>query len=309
MKTTFVAKVRQLRLTQACAALHVVPALPVGLPHRPVAPQNVGLLVGSMQVLPHLIVPDWHDTAHAPEVHTLPAAQVVPAVPGAGLTLSQSPEAPQKVRLVAGSMQVPPQLICVPAHVTAQVELTQILPLVAQFVPSVPGAALRLSQSPEAPQNVRLLVGSTHAPPHATCPPGQPQVPPLHTAPVPTLTLQLTPPAQAAPAPQWAASVAGSLQTPLHSTWVPGHTAAHAELTQKRPVDAQSLPAVPGAGLTLSQSPEAPQKVRLFVGSTHAPPQATWPPAQAQVPAIHRAPMPTATLQSTPPVHPAPAPQ
>jgi hypothetical protein len=92
---------------------------------------------------------------------------------------------------------------------------------------------------------VRLLVGSTHAPPHTICPPGHPHVPPLHNAPVPTVALQLTAPAQAAPAPQWAASVAGSMQTPAHSTCVPGHAAAHADPTQNRPVAAQSVPMLP----------------------------------------------------------------
>jgi len=51
----------------------------------------------------------------------------------------------------ASPMQTPPQLICVPGQVTAQVEATQILPSRAQLVPSVPGAGLTELQSPDAP--------------------------------------------------------------------------------------------------------------------------------------------------------------
>jgi hypothetical protein len=87
----------QLPAAQTCPPLQVVPALLPGVPFTqvPVAPQWVGSLLGSTHAPPQLMSGDAHEAPHVPEEQTVPAPQVLPAVPGAGLIVSQSPEAPQ----------------------------------------------------------------------------------------------------------------------------------------------------------------------------------------------------------------------
>jgi hypothetical protein len=115
-----------------------------------------------MQVPPQLICVPGHETVHTPLAHTLPAAQAVPALPLP--PAPHAPVAPHCVRLVCGSMQVPPQLICVPGQDTLHTPLAHTLPS-AQAVPALPPLA---PQPGVAPQKARLLLGSTQVPPHST---------------------------------------------------------------------------------------------------------------------------------------------
>ena len=89
----------------------------------------------------------------------------------------QSPLAPQYCRLVCGSVHAPPQVTCPAAHDTAHTPLVHTCPdghIEPAFAPA---------QSPEAPQNCRLLSGSTHTPPQFNCPARHVtlHIPPLHT--------------------------------------------------------------------------------------------------------------------------------
>jgi hypothetical protein len=52
-------------------------------------------LVGSTQTPPQLTCPEGQDVVQTPEAQTCPVGQTLPTVPGAGLMLSQSPDAPQ----------------------------------------------------------------------------------------------------------------------------------------------------------------------------------------------------------------------
>ena len=98
-----------------------------------------------MHTPPQLISVPGHDTWHEPLEQTFPLVHAVPAVPAAAL---HAPLAPQFEGLVLGSMQMPPQLICVPGHDTWHVPLLHTLPLV-HAMPAVPAAALH---APLAPQ-------------------------------------------------------------------------------------------------------------------------------------------------------------
>jgi hypothetical protein len=267
-KTTFAAKVKHEPPTHAWLAVQVAPAPPPPFPHAPVAPQYVGLLLGSMHVpapAPHFKRPP--PQTQEPEVHTCPIAeQLMPCeLPG---DPSHNPAAPQCVASVDGATQLPPQLIWPEGQETAQAPLLHNLPVSAQFSPS-----LAPWQLPTAPQYVWSDDGLMHAAPHAICPPGQPHVPPVQIAPVPTVVPQAAPaeaPLHAPEAPQCVALVCGSTQTPPHEICEPGQLTWHAPATHILPVSEQSSPM-----LTPAQLPEAPQYVRLVLGSMQAPPQAT----------------------------------
>ena len=99
----------QVPFAQTLPAAHDVPALPPATPHPAVAPQFGRLLNGSMQTPPQLICEPGHDTEQVPLPQTVPAAHGVPALPPA---TPHPAVAPQCVRLVSGSMQLPPQLVC-----------------------------------------------------------------------------------------------------------------------------------------------------------------------------------------------------
>lgn len=87
-----------------------------------------------MQTPPQSISAPGHDTAHTPSAQTFPFVQAAPALP----PLTPQPlVAPQLARLVAGSMQLPPQSISVPGQDTAQAPWLQALPLM-QTVPALP---------------------------------------------------------------------------------------------------------------------------------------------------------------------------
>ena len=187
-------QVLQVPPTQAWTAVQVLPALPVGLPHAPVAPQYAGLLAGSMQELPHLIesrrrtpdrcrrcrpprpadgaivragavaggttegavgrgidavaaADDLRGSAGQPAdsaLQTCPAGQTSPS-----LAPAQLPMAPQKVRSVAGSTQLPPQMICGEAQVSPQTPPLQTCP--GGAYDAVVGAAAVAGGAAEAP--------------------------------------------------------------------------------------------------------------------------------------------------------------
>ena len=94
-----------------------------------------------------------------PLPHTFPLPHGVPALPP--LARPHPAVAPQLLRLVCGSMQVPPQLICEPGHETWHVPLPQTLPFV-HAVPALPDPPT--PQAPVAPQCEGLESGSTQMP-------------------------------------------------------------------------------------------------------------------------------------------------
>jgi len=113
---------------------------------------------------PHLIKPDWQESAHAPPLQMLPAAQTAPMLPP-----RQLPDAPQWPAFVCGSMHELLQLICVPPHDTWHVAPMPTVPA-AQTAPS-----FAPWQSPDAPQKPLLVAGSMQillqlicVPPHDT---------------------------------------------------------------------------------------------------------------------------------------------
>jgi hypothetical protein len=87
----------QLPATHTWPPLQVPPALlPMPLfVQLPVAPQWAGSLTGSVHAPPQLMSGEAQDAAQVPPEQTVPAPQVLPAVPGAPLIESQSPEATQ----------------------------------------------------------------------------------------------------------------------------------------------------------------------------------------------------------------------
>jgi hypothetical protein len=109
----------------------------------------------------------------------------------------QLPNAPQKVRLVSGLTQVPPQFTSPAWHESEQTPALHTSPpeqTVPLFTPR---------QSPVAPQNVPSVCGSAQVPPQTICEPGHESLhnPSLHTSPdrqaAPTFV-----PRQSADAPQ-----------------------------------------------------------------------------------------------------------
>lgn len=120
--------------------MHTWPELHA-LPHPPQFPGSVAKLVQKA------VVPDPQafgapsGQAHAPALHTSPAAQATPA-----FAPRQSPEAPQKRGDVAGSTHCPPQDTSPEAQLAPQAPPLQTSPL-GHVVP-----ALAPVQSPEAPQ-------------------------------------------------------------------------------------------------------------------------------------------------------------
>jgi hypothetical protein len=132
-------------------------AVPSSDPEQsPEAPQYERSVKGSMQVPLHSISPFWHESSHVPApLQMNPSWQVTPS-----LAPEQSPEAPQCVRSVRGSMHFPSQFINPDwqdsSHVPAPLQINPS----SQAVP-----AFSSSQLPEAPQYVRSVRGSMQAPP------------------------------------------------------------------------------------------------------------------------------------------------
>jgi hypothetical protein len=87
--------------------------------------------------------------------------------------------APQFVRLVVGSMHVPPQLMRPAWHESAHEPPLQTCPAVHDVPPDPPPTP----QAPDAPQCVRSVVGLMQLPPQLMSPGWQEtaQPPPLHT--------------------------------------------------------------------------------------------------------------------------------
>ena len=121
----------------------------------------------------------------------------------------QSPDAPQCALLVAGSRQVPPQLMRPAWQLSAHVSPEQTLPA-AQATP-----AFAARQSPDAPQCVLLVAGSRQVPPQLTRPVWQliAQTPELQTSPAAHALSQ---------SPQCARSSARFAQLVPHMLWVSG---------------------------------------------------------------------------------------
>jgi hypothetical protein len=138
-----------------------------------------------MQVPLQLMSGEAQDAPHVPEEQTVPAPQVLPGIPGAGLMASQSPDAPQYVGSVSGSMQRPPHFTWLLGQETMQLPPIQTCPplqTAPELLPAVP-----VTQVPVAPQWVGSLLGSTHAPPQLMSGDAQdaPHVPEEQTVPAP----------------------------------------------------------------------------------------------------------------------------
>ena len=177
---------------QTWPAGQVLPALPAPLTPQPVvAPQKERLVSGSTQVPLQSTRPAWQDSWQLPPLHRCPTGQEEPTLPEPASP--QAPVAPQKRRLVSGSMQVPPQLTRPDWQVSVQLPPEQIWPA-AQVAPSLLPPPT-LVQSPVAPQKVRLTVASTQVPPQFRRPAWQlsPQAPALHTWPAGQLVPSLLP--------------------------------------------------------------------------------------------------------------------
>jgi hypothetical protein len=155
----------QVPFPQTLPAGQDVPGVPPPLPHKPVAPQLLALVLGSMQTPPQLICVPGHDTLQAPALHTFPFVHARPALPP---PFPQSPVAPQLVGLVSGSTQIPPQFTWLPGHDISHDPALQTLPLLH----AVPAPPPPLPQRPDAPQFDRLVSGSMHVPPQLTSLPG-----------------------------------------------------------------------------------------------------------------------------------------
>ena len=121
-------------------AAQVVPSsAPVQVPE---APQKVRSVSGSTQVPPQERRPAWQDSSQVPApLQMKPAAQVVPSSAPV-----QVPAAPQKVRSVSGSMQVPPQASRPAWHDSSQVPAPLQTEPAAQVVP---GATAQLGPAPQ----------------------------------------------------------------------------------------------------------------------------------------------------------------
>jgi hypothetical protein len=145
-----------------------------------------------MQLPPQLIWVPPHETWHRPPEQTWPAGQTFPS-----LAPAQSPDAPQYVRFVSGSMQLPPHSTRLEGQESWQVPSEHTSPA-AHEVPS-----LAPVQSPEAPQYPRSVCGLTHVPLQLICEPGQDtaQVPAPQTWPA-GQTLPSFAPVQSPEAPQ-----------------------------------------------------------------------------------------------------------
>ena len=158
----------QAPLLQTWPAEQTVPSLlpPPTLVQSPVAPQWPLSVSGSTQTPPQLTLPVGQEVAQAPPVQMLPAGQTAPSLLPPP-TLEQSPVAPQKVRLVLGSTQVPPQLTRPDWQDSWQVDPLQTWPA-GQVAPALPAPAT--PQPVVAPQYWRLVVGSMQVPLQLTRP-------------------------------------------------------------------------------------------------------------------------------------------
>jgi hypothetical protein len=263
---------------QVPPAAHWVPALPASaMPQPAVAPQYCVLLLGSMHAPPQFTSVPGHVEVHPPEpLQSWPIDwQFTPPLPTP--FAPQPAVAPQCRPLVVGSMHSPPQLICVPGHVTWHPDGVHTSPSVRQFVPALPASPA--PQPAVAPQYWLLVDGSTHLPLQLISLPGHEteQLPPLHTSPaghcVPGLPASPSP--HAPVAPQYWSSLDGSMHRPLQFTSVPGHEIEHLP----------SLQALPDGHRVL----HPPQWFGSFCSSTHrgVPPPSPPGPGHIERPPPH----------------------
>ena len=89
--------------------------------------------------------PDWQESAQLPPLQTLPPLHDVPAVPPA---TPHPVVAPQKVRLVLGSTQLPLHSISPGGHETAQRPAAHTWPA-AHAVPGAPPSAPQPAVAPQ----------------------------------------------------------------------------------------------------------------------------------------------------------------
>jgi hypothetical protein len=192
--------------------LHTWPVLqvaPAEAPvHAPLAPQKLRSVAGSTQRPAQFTWVPGQDTWQLPEVHTCPAAQMVPA-----LVSVHAPLAPQKARSVLGSTQRPMQFTCPAGQDTVQRPPEHTCPA-SHAVP-----ALVPAHAPLAPQKRGSVAGSTQRPPQTTCPAGHvvAQRPPAHNCPE-AQGIPAPAPVQSPLAPQKPRSVLGSMHTPPQLT-------------------------------------------------------------------------------------------
>jgi hypothetical protein len=185
-----------------------------------------------------------HETEQVPELQTLPAAQIAPAL----TPVTQPVVAPQWLRSVRGSTQTPPQLTWEPGHETEQVPELQTLPA-AQIAP----ALSPVTQPVVAPQWLRSVRGSTQTPPQFTCDPAHVT---LHLLP-----LQTCPDGHLVPqAPQLLLSVVTSRQTPLQLIVEALQETLHALPLQTCP-DAHLMPQPPQLALSVVMSRQTPAQL------------------------------------------------
>jgi hypothetical protein len=118
---------------------------PSAPPQVPEAPQCARSVSGSVHWPLQSTSPAWQLSPHCPPEQSCPSAQAVPADAPV-----QVAEAPQWFRSVPGSMQLPPQLTCPAAQVTAQAPLEQTFPA-AQEVPQAPQFRLSDLSSAQVP--------------------------------------------------------------------------------------------------------------------------------------------------------------
>jgi hypothetical protein len=138
-------------------------AAPAAAPEQSAeAPQWVALVSGSMQPPSHFTWLAAQTTVQAPAEQTWPEPQAAPAS-----APPHAPLAPQWVRLVRGSRQVPSHFTWLTGQTRAQAPALQ-----TWVAPQAAPASAPL-QAPLAPQWVRLVCGSTQAPSQETCPVGQ----------------------------------------------------------------------------------------------------------------------------------------
>jgi hypothetical protein len=196
--------------------------------HPVVAPQKFRLVWGSTHVPPQLTRPVWHESEQLPVLQTLPPLHTAPALPPAA---PHPVVAPQWTRFNCGSTHVPLQSIRPAWHERAQLPPLQTRPA-AQTAPALPPPK---PHPAVAPQELRLVCGSTHVPLQFTRPDWQEsaQLPPLQTLP-PLQVTPAVPPATPHPvvAPQKTRLVLESTQLPLQSISPGGHDTAQRPAAQ-----------------------------------------------------------------------------
>jgi hypothetical protein len=267
--------------------LQTAPAVPVGKPQRPVAPQLSSLVAGFSQpfVMPHQSSPPGQ-AQNPPEQPTGEQSK-----PPEHMSVSE-PVEPQFVALVSGSTQPPPAAHSPSGHwqtpPAPQMKSGFIEPQLSPLSEHMPVTA------PVAPQWVMSVRPFTQPTPEMKhWPDGHWQSPPAQMRP----PVQVSPPAPAHP-PQWVVLVSGSTHMPAQvSVALTGQSQSPA--TPPPPQDS------PPATLHVSPpehelgAPVAPHCVGLVNGFWQTVPSWHWPSGHRQVPEMQLRPR----LQAIPPEH------